>query len=107
MSSSYSREEMLSKLKEIVNQSNFISDYVISYAENLQDDEKLAKLLVVIYESFVVEKSLNNDLQEIVANNIVDINMKKIEIYKKTEKQIRQDVEKVDKEPFEENLLNF
>jgi hypothetical protein len=107
MSFLYSRNEMLSKLREIVKQSNFISDYIISYAEGLHDDEKLAKFLVLVYESFVLEKSLNDNLKKIIANNIIEINMKKVEIYKQTEKQVIQDAELIDKELFEENLLNF
>jgi len=107
MSFLYSRNEMLSKLKEIVKQSNFISDYIISYAEGLHDDEKLAKLLVLVYESFVLENSLDDKLKKIIANNIIEINIKKVEIYKQAEKQVIKDAELIDKELFEESLLYF
>ena len=105
----YTKEQILNKIKDIVNNSDFLSKDIISYAENIKDEEKLNKLLVIVYNSFQDEKKLNQNEKEIISKNIVDINKNKIDMYKIYEKKIREEVEKLDyqEDNIEDILLNI
>jgi tryptophan synthase alpha subunit len=103
----YTRQELLEKIKELVDDSIFISEYVIEYSQELENIEEIEKLLLITYDAYITEKALNDDEKNELTDVIVDISKKKIEIYNKTQKQIREDVEQADKEFFDEILLNF
>lgn len=103
----YTRQELLEKIKELVDDSIFISEYVIEYSQELENIEEIEKLLLITYDAYITEKALNDDEKNELTDVIVDISKKKIELYNKTQRQIREDVEQADKEFFDEILLNF
>jgi len=105
----YSREELLNRLKELVNESEFISKGVITTWEYLKNIEDLKKLLVLTNDTLEEEKKLNEEEKNNLTNNIISINKKQIEKYKKIDKEIRENAEKTekDKEKIEETLLNI
>lgn len=104
---SYTKQELLEKIKQLVEDSIFISEYVIEYSQELENLDEIEKLLVIVYDAYITEKTLNGDEKNELTDIIVDLSKKKIEVYKKTEKQIREDIEQADKEFFDEILLNF
>ena len=89
----YSREELLHKLEELVNQSEFISKGVITTWEHLADIEDLKKLIVLTHDSLEQEKNLSEEEKDDLSKKIIDINYKKISIYKNFEKKARQEDE--------------
>jgi hypothetical protein len=105
----YTREQLLNRLKELVNKSEFISNEIISYWEKLENIEDLKKLLVIIYNSFEKEKELTDKEKNQLTETLIDLNKQKIEAYKKYEKDLRFNAEESEKEKedIEKILLNF
>ncbi|MBT3729555.1 hypothetical protein HOF65_06150 [bacterium] len=100
----YSREELLNKLKELVNESEFISKDIISQAEDIEDIMELSKLVLYIYENLDKEKKMTKDEKEKLESDLININNSKIKIYKKFEKKARIDTEIEDKNNEEMNI---
>jgi len=105
----YTREELLNRLKELVNESEFIAKGVIITWEYLTNIEDLKKLLVLTNETLEEEKKLSEDEKNGLTENIININKQQIEKYKKIDKEIRETAEKTDrdKEKIDETLLNL
>jgi hypothetical protein len=105
----YTREQLLNKLKNLVNESEFISSDIITYWESLDDDTQLSELIVIIYDNLENEKTLSDEEKKVLTSTIIDINKKRVELYKKHSKEARDEAEKLDNEndPFDEKLLDF
>ena len=104
----YTREQLLGKLAFLIDQSDFISENILWYWLKL-DNEKLIKLIKIVYINVENEKKLSNNEKQIIADEITRINKEKINLYNNFEKQIRKDIEEIDdkNDQFDESLLNF
>ncbi len=93
----FTKEDLLNKLKDFLSQSDFLNESILEYAKDLEQ-EKLEKLLIIVFQAILTEKNLWEKWKEEVANIITEINKEKISLLKKAEKDLLKDAEKLDKE---------
>ena len=105
----YTRTQILDRIKEIINQSDFISKDIIKYSESIEDIEDLKKLLVLVFNWNKKENTMTENDKNDFTDKIIDIKNEEIKIYDKYEKEIRKKAEEVEDEEdkFDEELLKF
>ncbi len=83
----FTKEDLLNKLKDFLSQSDFLNESILEYAKDLEQ-EKLEKLLIIVFQAILTEKNLWEKWKEEVANIITEINKEKISLLKKAEKDL-------------------
>lgn len=104
----FTKEQLLAKISEIVNESLFIPKELIESAKKLSYDQ-VEKLLIMLYVQVRNEKSLNEKDKEKIWNILSDFAKWVIQISKKVLGKARKENEwnnKKEEEVYCENLLN-
>jgi len=88
----FSKEQLLEKLSEIVKKSEFLPSWLLEKAKTLYQ-EKLEKLLILANEAAKAEKQLTQDQKDKINDLLIKFSQKKIEIYKNGLKRFLKDEE--------------
>ena len=99
----YSKDVLLKKLKELLDQSNFISKDIYKYAQSL-NNEKLEKLVIIIFNNLTNEKNMSEIDKKQLISKIKEFSDIQIEIIKKWKANFIQFAEENDKEKDNEDV---
>lgn len=75
------KEKLLNKLKELINQSSFMSEDIYENAKSL-NNERLEKLVIIIFNNLNNEKNLSDEDKKLLISKIKELSDMKMKIIK-------------------------
>lgn len=100
----YTRENLIAKITEMVEDSEFLPRSLIWRAEELYDIEKLEKLLIYVYDSYIKEKKMDEGSKNIIRDKLTTFYKKTATIYQNATKWFIRFIEEKDRKKEERDI---